>query len=153
METGMNNTSAALPPARGIIREGLWIMDEARSRKLEPAALTLWVIRDDGDQLAWVSVETNPAGKITVGAFDGRYGGEPVTVQGNGFVVTLTSPAPDTVKVHGEVPGMGPFEETSVLSDNSTRMIVNGKVQTPDGVKDWYEEFNWHGASPHAAGG
>ena len=153
METGTNETSGALPPARGIIREGLWVMDDARSRKLEPGALTLWVIRDDGEQLAWVSVETDPAGKIKVGAFDGIYGGESVTVQGNGFVVTLTSPASDTVKVTGEVPGMGPFEEVSVLSANSTRMIVNGKVETPGGVKDWYEEFDWRGPSPHAAAG
>ena len=153
MNSDPQTDPASLPAARGLIREGLWIMDEARSRKLEPAALTLWVIRDDGEQLAWVSVETDPAGKIKVGAFDGVYGGEPVTVQGNGFVVTLSSPGPDTVKVTGEVPGMGPFEEVSVLSANNTRMIVNGKVETPGGVKDWYEEFDWRGPSPHAAVG
>lgn len=144
-------TAASLPPARGVMREGLWVMDEARSRKLVPAALTLWVVRDDGEQLVWVSVETDRQGKVSVHAFDGRYGGEPVAVQGNGFVVTLTSPAADTVRVQGEVPGMGPFEEVSVISLNGTRMIVNGRVQTETGEQSWYEEFDWCGPSPHGS--
>lgn len=135
----------------GMIPTGVWVMDEARSRKLTPASLTLWVIRDDGDQLAWVSVETDPAGKISVHAFDGRYGGVPVTVQGNGFVVSLTSPGPREVEVTGEVPGMGPFREHSRVSEDGRQMIVHGEVRIGDDTQTWYEEFNWQGPSPHAA--
>jgi hypothetical protein len=135
----------------GIIPTGIWVMDEARSRKLTPAALTLWVLRDDGDQLAWVSVETDPAGHLTVNAFDGRYGGPPTTVLGNGFIVSLTSPGPRQVEVAGDVPGMGPFREHSEISEDGRQMIVNGEVRIGDEIKTWYEEFNWQGASPHAA--
>ncbi|MET0269791.1 MAG: hypothetical protein ABW173_05105 [Sphingomonas sp.] len=134
---------------RGLIPTGFWIMDEARSRKLVPASLTLWVLRDDGDQLSWVSVETNKAGHTSVNMFEGRYGGPPTTVQGNGFVVSLTSPGPRLIEVSGEVPGMGPFVEKSEVSEDGRLMIVNGRVETADGVLTWYEEFNWQGPSPH----
>lgn len=136
-------------PAQGVIPTGIWIMDEARSRKLVPAALTLWVLRDDGDRLVWVSVETDLSGTITVNSFDGRYGGPPVTVQGNGFVVSLTSPGAQQVRVAGEVPGMGPFEELSEISEDGRQMIVNGTVRTVHGETTWYEEFNWQAPSPH----
>jgi hypothetical protein len=135
----------------GIIPTGIWVMDEARSRKLAPGSLTMWMIRDDGDRMNWVSVETDPAGQITVNSFEGVYGGPPATVQGNGFIVSLTSPGPRSMKVAGEVPGMGPFEEVSVISEDGRTMITNGQVKIGDDVQTWYEEFNWQGPSPHAA--
>lgn len=133
----------------GIIPTGLWVMDEARSRKLSPAALTLWVVKDDGNQLVWVSVETDPQGKITVSSFDGIYGGPATTVQGNGFVVSLRSPAARCVEVSGEVPGMGPFVERSEISQDGRQMIVHGEVHDGTEKRTWYEEFNWQGPSPH----
>lgn len=135
----------------GIIPTGMWVMDEARSRKLTPAALTLWVIRDDGDQLVWVSVETDPAGKISIHAFDGRYDGPPTTVLGNGFVVSLTSPGPDQIEVKGDLPGMGPFREHSRISADRRQMIVNGEVRIGEDLTTWYEEFNWQGPAIHPA--
>lgn len=137
-------------PGTGLIPTGIWVMDEERSRKLVPAALTLWVLRDDGDQLAWVSVETEPSGKISVNAFDGSYGGPPATLQGNGFVVSLTSPGPRQVRVTGQVPDMGPFEENTEISPDGLKMVVNGSVRIGDGETTWYEEFDWRGPSPHA---
>lgn len=133
----------------GIIPTGIWVMDEARSRKLTPASLTLWVLRDDGEQLAWVSVETDPEGKISVCAFDGQYGGPPTIVQGNGFLVSLGSPDPRHVEVTGEVPGMGPFRERSEISEDGRQMLVHGEVCVGDKIRTWYEEFNWQGPSPH----
>lgn len=132
-----------------IIPTGLWVMDEARSRKLTPASLTLWVLRDNGRQLVWVSVETDPQGKISVCSFDGTYGGPATTVQGNGFVVSLRSPAPRQVEVSGEVPGMGPFVERSEISEDGRKMIVHGEVRAGNETRTWYEEFNWQGPSPH----
>lgn len=133
----------------GIIPTGMWVMDEARSRKLVPAALTLWVIRDDGDVLNWVSVETESDGKVTVNAYEGRYGGAPSTVLGNGFRVSLTSPGSRMVRVAGEVPDMGPFEEVSEISADGRQMEVTGKVETDQGTQRWYELFDWRGPSPH----
>jgi hypothetical protein len=132
----------------GIIPEGIWVLDEARSRKLTPGTVTLWIIRDDGEQLVWVGVETNEAGEISIKTFDGRYGGEPTIVRGSEFVVSLSSPAPRTARVEGEIPNMGPFSETDVISEDGSQMRVNGEVHTADGVKSWYEEFNWHGPLP-----
>jgi hypothetical protein len=132
--------------SRGIIPEGIWVLDGARSRMLVPtASVTLWVIRDDGQQLVWVIVETSEAGEIAIKSFDGRYGGEPAVVHGSGFVVSLSAPAPRTVRVDGEIPEMGPFHELDVVSEDGRQMCVNGEVQTPGGAKSWYEEFNWHG--------
>jgi hypothetical protein len=132
----------------GIVPEGVWILDEERSRMLVPASVILWIIRDDGERLVWVAVETNVEGQISIKSFDGAYGGEPAVVSGSGFVVSLSSPAPRTVYVQGEIPGMGPFHETDAISDNGLQMRVNGEVHTADGAKSWYEEFNWTGPIP-----
>lgn len=147
----MTDTGPETSAKTGIIPAGLWVMDEARSTKLVPAALTLWVIRDDGEQLVWVSVETEKDGTITVNAFDGRYGGPPATVQGNCFVVSLDSPGPRQVRVSGTVPGMGAFEEVSEISADGRTMIVNGKVLGGEDAPAWHEEFDWHGPGPHTA--
>lgn len=145
----MGEVARSIGAREGIIPTGIWVMDEARSQKLVPASLTLWVLRDDGEQLAWVSAETEKDGKLAVNAFQGRYGGPPVTVQGSGFVVSLSSPGPRQVRVTGEVPNMGSFEETSEISADGRQMTVNGTVRTDDGDETWYEEFNWTGPSPH----
>src|SRR5438045_6276799 len=138
---------------RGIIPEGIWVLDEARSRMLVPASVTLWVVRDDGERLIWVVVEKNSAGEISIKSFDGGYGGEPAIVHGSGFVVSLSSPAPRTVRIDGEIPDMGPFSETDVVSEDGRQMRVNGEVQAADGVKSWYEEFNWRRPAPGRADG
>lgn len=130
----------------GIVPEGIWILDEARSRKLTPGAVTLWIVRDDGERLVWVAVETSPAGEISIKTFDGAYDGPPAAVQGSGFVVSLTSPGLRTVRVDGEIPDMGPFHELDVISEDGRQMRVNGEVQTATGTMTWYEEFNWCGA-------
>lgn len=124
------------------------MLDEARSRKLTPGSVTLWIIRDDGERLVWVGVDTNQTGEISIKSFDGRYGGPPAVVSGSGFIVSLSSPAPRTVHVEGEIPGMGPFHETGIVSPDRLQMRVNGKVQASDEVKSWYEEFNWCGPIP-----
>lgn len=129
----------------GVVPEGIWVLDEARSRKLTPGGVTLWIVRDDGKRLVWVAVETSPAGEISIKTFEGAYGGEPAVVQGSGFVVSLTSPDLRTVRVDGEIPEMGPFHEIDVVSEDGRQMYVNGEVQTADGVQSWYEEFNWRG--------
>jgi hypothetical protein len=134
--------------SRGVIPEGIWVLDEARSRKLTPGSVTLWIIRDDGERLVWVVVETNAEGQISIKSFDGRYGGDPAVVLGSEFIVSLSSPAPRTVRVDGEIPGMGPFHETDVVSEDGRQMRVNGEVAASDGVKSWYEEFNWVGPMP-----
>jgi hypothetical protein len=137
----------------GVIPEGVWVLDEARSRKLTPGAVTLWIIRDDGERLIWVVVETSLEGEISIKTFNGVYDGEPAVVQGSGFVVSLTSPAPRSARVDGHIPDMGPFHEIDVVSDDGRQMRVNGEVQTPQGVKSWYEEFNWVGPMPTAEAG
>lgn len=135
----------------GIIPEGIWVLDEARSRMLEPASVTLWVVRDDGERLVWVVVETKAAGEVSIKSFDGRYGGEPAIVQGSGFVASVSSPEPRTVRVDGEIPNMGPFSETDVISEDGRQMRVTGEVRIGNEVKSWYEEFNWHGPMAVAA--
>ena len=142
-----------LPMNSGIIPEGIWILDEARSRKLTPGSVTLWIIRDDGQRLIWVVVETDEAGEISIKSFDGRYGGEPSVVRGSDFVVSLSSPAPRTARVDGEIPDMGPFSETDVVSEDRRQMRVDGTVETKDGPVSWHEEFNWVAPTPGPLGG
>jgi len=81
--------------AAGNIPEGLWRLDEARSKKLEPSSQTLWIIKDDGQKLAWVSVETFPDGRHRITSWTGTYdAAEPVAVAGTGFLARVTSKGP-----------------------------------------------------------
>lgn len=119
---------------------------------LVPASVTLWIVRDDGQRLIWVGVETSASGEVAVKTFNGAYGGPPAVVSGSGFIVSLSSPAPRTLRVEGEIPDMGPFVETSITSEDGCQLRVNGEVRAADGVKSWYEEFNWVGPAPRDHG-
>lgn len=134
----------------GTIPEGIWVLDQARSRKLTPTSHSLWIIRDDGTRLIWASVETTDAG-TQVTAYDNGYDAGPAVVTGSGFVAQITSPRPGVLVTTGEVPGMGAFTETSnVLVDGKT-MQCHGEVHTADGTLTWFEHFDWTGPSPHPA--
>ncbi len=136
----------AAAPA-GVIPEGLWVMDRAKSRPFMAESHSLWFVKDDGKHLIWVSVETDRNGETHVTSWSGEYGGKPVPVQGNDFVGTLTSPAPGTMRNSGELKGKGTYVETCTLIDDSKRLRCNGS--TDDGKTTWLEEFVWVGPSPH----
>ena len=133
----------------GIVPEGIWVLDQARSQKLVPSSHTLWVVKDDGEELVWVSVETGEDGTDKITSWTGRYGGEPTTVTGSGFVAGLRALGPNTMETYGEIPDMGPFTERCEVDSSGTSMICNGQVETEDGVVTWLEVFDLHSPSPH----
>ena len=133
----------------GIVPEGIWVLDQARSKKLMPSSHTLWVIKDDGEELVWVSVETGQDGIDKITSWSGRYGGEPTTVTGSGFVAGLRSLGPNTMETFGEIPDMGPFTERCEVDPSGTSMTCNGQVRTEDGLVTWLEVFELASPSPH----
>ena len=143
------DTDTALQTRRGIVPEGIWVLDQERSRKLVPSSHTLWVLNDDGQELRWVSVETGEDGVDKITSWAGQYGGGPSTVTGSGFVASLRALGPNTMETYGEVPGMGPFTETCEVDPSGTSMTCNGKVETEDGVLTWLEVFELYSESPH----
>jgi hypothetical protein len=134
---------------QGVVPEGIWVLDQQRSRKLEPCSHTLWVIKDDGVELRWVSVETGEDGIDKITSWAGEYDGGPSTVSGSGFVVRLRKLGPNKMQTYGEIPEMGPFSETCEVDPSGTSMVCNGKVETSDGTLTWLEVFDLHSASPH----
>lgn len=133
----------------GIIPEGVWVLDQELSNKLEPASHTLWVLKDDGNELSWVSVETGPDNVNKVTSWTGQYGGEPSVVSGNGFIASVRALGPNEVEAFGEVPSMGAFSERSKIDPSGERMVAEGRVQTENGELTWREVFNLHSKSPH----
>lgn len=135
--------------AGGNIPEGVWVLNQERSRKLEPTSHTLWIVKDDGERMAWVSIETTADAPVKITAWDGRYDGEPAVVSGSGFVARLTSDGPGTMRTYGEIPDMGPYFEACAVDETGRRLLCHGQVETPDGVLKWTEDFEYHGPSPH----
>jgi len=135
--------------ARGPIPAGLWHLNPSRSRLLSPKAMTLWIVRNDGEELLWVAVETHPAGDTQVLSWRGRYGGPPTQVHGAGIEARLTCPAEAGIRTEGEFPGIGTFVEYCTLEAGGTRMVCRGEVTTRDGVQTYLEDFDWQGDSPH----
>lgn len=144
-----NSESAVRTSRTGIVPEGIWVLDQKRSRKLLPSSHTLWVVKDDGVELTWVSIETDPDTDHRITSWTGRYGGEPSTVSGSGFVASLRALGPDEMETYGEIPEMGPFSEKCKVAPSGTSMVCNGRVETKDGVQTWLEVFDLHSESPH----
>ena len=137
------------PIRKGVVPEGIWVLDQKRSRKLTPSSHTLWVTKDDGEELRWVSIETGEDGVDNVTSWTGQYGGGPSTVAGSGFVASLRALGPNTMETYGEVPGMGPFTERCEVDPSGKSMTCHGEVQTGDGTLKWHEKFDLYSASPH----
>lgn len=133
----------------GIVPEGIWILDQAASKKLEPVSHTLWVLRDDGKELSWVSVETGADGVHKITSWTGQYGGAPSVVSGNGFIASLRVLGPNEMESFGEAPGMGPYSERCKVASSGKQMVCDGRVETDDGELTWHEVFNLHTESPH----
>lgn len=136
-------------PATGVIPEGIWVLDQEKSRKLSPSSHTLWVLRDDGRELSWVSVETGADGKLKVTSWTGLYGGEPSVVSGSGFVARLRATGPRSMETYGDIPDMGAYSEKCAVQPSGTEMLCNGQVTTEDGVNSWFEHFVRAAPSPH----
>lgn len=139
---------AAEAPRGPVLREGLWVLNQARSQKLDAGRQTLWIVKDDGDHVVWVSVERDPHGKVRISSWDGRYDGKPVAVTGTGMIAHLKSDAPGRLRNWGEIPGLGKYSEDCVISGGGKRLRCEGKVELADGVKTWVDDFDWRSPAP-----
>ena len=134
--------------AQGVLPEGIWVLDQEHSVELMPGAQTLWVIKDDGDELIWVNVARSPSGDVRVTSYSGRYGGDPSPVQGSPMMSSIVSPGPGRIDNFGTIEGMGRYSENCELTDGGKRFICHGKVTTSDGEKQWVDNFEWVARSP-----
>ncbi len=129
--------------SKGVIPEGVWVLNVARSRKLNPAEHTLWIVRDDGRRLAFVSVEVDPQGNVTLSTWNGEYNGAPVEVCGTGMIAQVKSSRAGEVVTSGLMPGLGEFVERGEVIDGGRRLLCHGEVETADGVLTYVEDFDW----------
>jgi hypothetical protein len=135
--------------APGPIPAGIWRLNERRSRLLSPKELTLWIVRNDGQELIWVGVESTPEEPHRIVTWRGRYDGSPGTCSGAPLAARLTSAPEYGIHTAGEFPGVGLFSEACTLEDDGRRMVCRGQVQTPGGMRTYLEDFDWVGPSPH----
>lgn len=141
------NTEPEQP--RGLIPVGIWRLNERRSQLLSPKALTLWIVRNDDQELAWVAVESTPEESHRIVTWRGRYDGSPATCVGAPVLARLTHAARHGIHTEGEFSGVGAFAEVCTLEDDGRRMVCRGEVQTASGVQMYLEDFDWVGPSPH----
>lgn len=134
--------------ARRLIPEGIWVMNQARSRRLIPGTHTLWIVRNDGEEMIFASVETELTGAVKLTSWQGRYDGPPVEVIGSGMLARVTAPDIGEMLITGDIPGLGAFSEHCVLLDDGVRLRCTGRIETPDGVLEYIDDFDWHSTSP-----
>ena len=143
------NAAAPAAPARtSIVREGLWVLNQARSQKLTPGTQTLWIVKDNGDHMVWVSVERDPNNMVRVSSWDGRYDGQPVEVVGTGMIAHVKSDGPGRVHNWGEIPKLGKYSEDCVVSGGGKRLRCEGRVELANGVKTYVDDFDWYAPGP-----
>ena len=131
-----------------LLREGIWVLNQARSKKLKPGSQTLWIVKDDGDNIVWVSVQRDPQGKIGVNSWTGRYDGQPVEVMGTGMIAHLKLEGPGRMRNWGEIPNLGKYSEDCVVSHGGKRFRCEGRVELGKEVKTWVDDFDWRSPSP-----
>jgi hypothetical protein len=124
------------------------VLNLQRSKPMDPAARTLWIIRDDGKHLTWVLVLTDADGSVRLNTWDGPYNGPPALVGGTPMRAQIRSRAAGTMQIHGEIEGEGAFLEDCVLAEDGRTLVCTGEVTTADGVQTYLEEFDWAGPSP-----
>ena len=128
------------------IPEGLWVMDPSRSDRLVPGTHTLWIVKNDGKSLIFASVETDLAGEVKLTSWDGTYDGGPTEVIGSGMMASITAPAPGEMLITGEIPEMGSFSEHCRLSEDGSRLVCEGRIETADGPITYRDDFGYRGA-------
>ncbi|WP_174293045.1 hypothetical protein [Sphingomonas bacterium] len=144
---------AAAEPGRltargGVMPEGLWVRNRAKSVEIDPGDDTLWVVKDDGKTSVWVSVATDDKGKISVMSYEGAYGGPPSPVKGTPMTTQIVSRAPGTLHNWGRIDGLGPYVEDCAVDAGQKHFTCDGQVTTTAGVRRWHDDFVWAGPSP-----
>lgn len=135
--------------ARGPIPPGIWRLNEHRSQLLSPKTLTLWIVRNDDQELVWVAVESTPEESHRIVTWKGRYDGSPATCVGAPVLARLTRAARHGIYTEGEFTGVGTFTEVCTLEGDGQRMVCRGEVRTASGAQMYLEDFDWVGPSPH----
>lgn len=138
----------AAAPRAPVLREGLWVLNQARSHKLNPGSQTLWIVKDDGDRVVWVSVERDLHDVVKISSWDGRYDGQPVEVTGTGMIAHLASDGPGRLHNWGEIPKLGKYSEDCVVSGGGERMRCEGKVEMGGETKTYIDDFDWRAPAP-----
>ena len=134
----------------GNIPEGLWELNLSQSRKLVPGtSQTLWIVKDDGQHLTFVSVEKDPANEFKVSSWSGLYNGPSATVVGTGMKSSVVSKAPGTLLNFGDIPGVGSYSENCTLRNERRELYCEGEIKTPSGAKTYVEDFDWKSSAPH----
>lgn len=132
----------------GNMPEGFWVLNQERSERKNPGSHTLWVFEDDGNRLAWVSVEADPQGNIKVTSWDGLYGGEPVEVRGAGMLAQVNSPLKGRIITSGELEGVGRFSEDCSVASDERKMRCTFTLFSESGQQSHVDEFDWVSSGP-----
>lgn len=141
--------AAPAAAAQGVIPTGLWVLNLSRSQPLEkPASQVLWVVKDDGRQLAWAVAITDAEGRVRLNSWEGAYGGPPSPVSGTQMTSQVAAGAPGALRNFGQIAGVGPYSEDCQVSDGGRRFVCHGEVQMADGPHRWLEDYDWAGPTP-----
>ncbi len=132
---------------RGVVPEGFWVLDIQKSKELQPGDQTLWIIKDDGRTLTWVSTLRDGGGRVHVASYDGVYGGALAAVTGAPMRTKISSPGAGRLHNEGEMVGVGHYEENCILQDGKV-FVCDGAVQGAKGVQRWHDHFVYAGPSP-----
>ncbi len=132
----------------GNIPEGVWVLNQERSRKFIPGSHVLWIVQDDGHKLAWVSVEKDLEGNVRITSWNGLYNGGPFEVKGSGMMSEITSPEKGQMLNHGDIPGLGSYAEDCQVMDEGKRMRCEFILTTEDGTKTYIDDFDWVSEGP-----
>jgi hypothetical protein len=134
----------------GTIPEGVWALNDERSKPLLPGRQTLWIIKDDRQRFVWVTVVVNDQG-VQVISNDGAYDAPPARVTGGPMTMQTIVTGPNSLKNFGEIEGIGQYFENCVLSDDGKRLVCTGELNAGGEVTPFIDDFDWFGEGPPSA--
>lgn len=149
---GLSPAQADQPaPGAGIIPQGVWVLNLDRSKPLNKGRQTLWLIKDDGKHQVWTSVFIDDQHRALVVSYDGAYGGPPSPVTGTPMTTQIVATGANTLHNFGKIEGQGNYSENCTVSADRKRFRCEGRIETPQGVKVYVDDFDWYGENPPAA--
>ena len=134
----------------GTIPEGMWALNEERSKPLLPGRQTLWVLKDDGQSFVWVIVLVNEQGAQVI-SNNGSYDGPPQQVTGAPMIVQTITTGPNSLKNFGTIEGAGDYFENCVLSSDGKRLTCTGELNAGGQITPFVDDFDWFGEGPPSA--
>jgi hypothetical protein len=125
----VDENSTTIQP-RSNVAPGFWILNQPRAKASSLEREQLWIVKDDGRDMIWVSVQADARGAIHVTSWQGQYDGPAAASAGGELTLALTSPKHGEIKLSGMLSGVGAIDEHCIMLRSKKHLRCTIRIAT-----------------------